>query len=63
MGKLSGEYPERAREIVTGSFEAVPLDGITSAESTAEGADGWFAGPRPASGSTQVDPLVPARRP
>lgn len=42
MGKISRKYPERAREIVTGSFEAVPRDGMILVESTAEGADGWF---------------------
>lgn len=42
MGKIARKYPERAREIVTGSFEAVPKDGMIVVESTAEGADGWF---------------------
>lgn len=42
MGKIARKYPDKAREIVTGSFEAVPLEGVTFVESTAEGADGWF---------------------
>lgn len=42
MAKIVRKYPERAREIVTGSFEAVPRDGVIIVESTAEGADGWF---------------------
>ena len=42
MGKLARKYPEKAREIVTGSFEAVPLNGIIIVESTAEGNSGWF---------------------
>ena len=43
MGKIARRYPEKAREIVTGAFEAVPLDGgIIVVESTAEGAAGAF---------------------
>lgn len=43
MGKIARKYPEKAREIVTGAFEAVPLDGgIIVVESTAEGAAGAF---------------------
>lgn len=42
MGKIARKYPEKAREIVTGSFEAVPKDGIIIVESTAEGNNGWF---------------------
>ena len=42
MGKISRKYPHKAREIVTGSFEAVPIDGIIIVESTAEGKAGWF---------------------
>lgn len=42
MGKIVRKYPERSREIVTGSFEAVPKDGIIVVESTAEGTSGWF---------------------
>lgn len=42
MGKIARKYPEKAREIVTGSFEAVPKDGMILVESTAEGKAGWF---------------------
>lgn len=42
FGKICAKYPEKAREVVTGSIPAVPLDGIAIIESTAEGADGRF---------------------
>lgn len=42
MGKIARKYPEKAREIVTGAFEAVPLTGIIVVESTAEGNGGEF---------------------
>jgi hypothetical protein len=42
FGKICAKYPEKAREVVTGSIPAVPLNGITVIESTAEGADGAF---------------------
>jgi hypothetical protein len=42
MGKIAKKYPEKAKEIVTGAFEAVPLDGIVVVESTAEGNGGEF---------------------
>lgn len=42
MGKIARKYPEKAREIVTGAFEAVPLDGLIFVESTAEGNGGEF---------------------
>lgn len=42
MGKIAKRYPERAREIVTGSLPAVPLMGIAVIESTAEGRQGEF---------------------
>lgn len=42
FGKICAKYPDKAREIVTGAFEAVPLDGITTLESTAEGRRGYF---------------------
>lgn len=41
-GKIAKRYPEKMREITTGSFEAVPQDGLIIVESTAEGRDGWF---------------------
>ncbi|MND20871.1 hypothetical protein D3C76_47910 [compost metagenome] len=42
MGKIAAKFPEKAREIVTGSLPAVPSDGIVFIESTAEGASGEF---------------------
>ena len=42
MGKIAAKYPERAKEVVTGSMEAVGKDGITIVESTAEGREGYF---------------------
>ena len=42
MGKIAKKYPEKAREIVTGAFEAVPLSGVIVVESTAEGNGGEF---------------------
>lgn len=42
FGKICAKYPEKAKEVVTGSIPAVPLNGITIIESTAEGAEGEF---------------------
>jgi hypothetical protein len=42
FGKICVKYPEKAREIVTGAFNAVPLDGDLTIESTAEGMSGAF---------------------
>ena len=42
MGKIAKKYPEKAREIVTGAFEAVPINGVIVVESTAEGNGGEF---------------------
>lgn len=42
FGKICRQYPAKAREIVTGSFEAVSSDCIIVVESTAEGNDGYF---------------------
>lgn len=42
FGKIGAKFPDKAKEVVTGSFPAVPLDGITIVESTAEGQDGEF---------------------
>lgn len=42
FGKICARYPEKAKEVVTGSIPAVPKNGITVIESTAEGADGEF---------------------
>ncbi len=42
MGKIAVKYPQKAREIVTGSFPTVPANGIIVVESTAEGQEGDF---------------------
>jgi hypothetical protein len=44
MGKIAAKFPDKAKEIVSGSFPAVPLDGVLIVESTAEGQDGHFKG-------------------
>lgn len=41
-GKICAKYPDKAKEVATGSLPAVPLDGIVIIESTAEGAEGDF---------------------
>lgn len=43
FAKLCKLYPERAEEVVTGTFKAVPTDGRIDIESTAEGETGHFA--------------------
>jgi hypothetical protein len=42
LGKIARKHPEKAQEIVTGAFEAVPASGCIVVESTAEGAAGEF---------------------
>jgi len=42
FGKICKKYPDKAKEIVTGAFEAVGIDGDITLESTAEGRDGYF---------------------
>jgi phage terminase large subunit-like protein len=42
FGKISAKYPDKAREIITGSIPAVPQDGLIFVESTAEGREGEF---------------------
>lgn len=42
FGKIGAKYPDKAREVVTGSLPAVPPDGIIIIESTAEGQSGYF---------------------
>ncbi|MFS1539244.1 MAG: terminase [Candidatus Phlomobacter fragariae] len=42
FGKICAKYPDKAREIVTGAFEAVSSDCFTTIESTAEGRAGYF---------------------
>ena len=42
FGKICRKTPDKAKEIVTGSFETIPADGVLFVESTAEGAEGYF---------------------
>jgi hypothetical protein len=42
FGKIGAEHPDKAREVITGSLPAVPLDGIIIIESTSEGQSGEF---------------------
>lgn len=42
FGKICRKYPERAREIVTGSFDTVKAGQFLFVESTAEGRGGYF---------------------
>lgn len=42
FGKIGAKFPDRAREVVTGSIPAVPANGVVFIESTAEGQEGEF---------------------
>lgn len=42
FGKICAKYPDKAKEVVTGSLPAVPQTGIAIIESTAEGQGGEF---------------------
>jgi hypothetical protein len=42
FGKICKKYPEKAKEIVTGAFEAVAVGNEITIESTAEGKEGYF---------------------
>lgn len=42
FGKICAQYPEKAKEVITGSIPSVPKSGICVIESTAEGQDGDF---------------------
>lgn len=42
FGKICAKFPDKAKEVVTGSIPAVPLNGVVVIESTAEGRDGDF---------------------
>jgi hypothetical protein len=42
FGKICAKFPHKAREIVTGAFEAVAIDCFVTIESTAEGRAGYF---------------------
>lgn len=42
FGKICAEFPNRAKEVITGSIPAVPQNGLVCIESTAEGQEGEF---------------------
>ncbi len=42
FGKICAKYPDKAKEVITGSIPAVPKSGILIIESTAEGREGEF---------------------
>lgn len=42
FGKMCAKFPDKAKEVVTGSLPAVPTTGVTVIESTAEGDEGDF---------------------
>jgi hypothetical protein len=42
FGKICAKFPDKAREVVTGSIPAVPTNGVLIIESTAEGREGEF---------------------
>ena len=42
FGKICAKYPDKAKEVMTGSIPAVPLNGVIVIESTAEGDEGEF---------------------
>lgn len=42
FGKICAKYPDKAKEVVTGSIPAVPTNGVLVIESTAEGREGEF---------------------
>jgi len=42
MGKIAAKFPQKAKEIVSGSFAAVPTSGVIVVESTSEGMGGRF---------------------
>jgi hypothetical protein len=42
FGKICAKYPDKAKEVITGSIPSVPKSGILVIESTAEGQDGDF---------------------
>lgn len=42
FGKICAKYPEKAKEVVTGSIPAVPKSGVLVIESTTEGREGEF---------------------
>lgn len=42
FGKICAKYPDKAKEVVTGSIPAVPKSGVLVIESTTEGREGEF---------------------
>src|SRR5262249_55137249 len=42
FGKIAARFPDRAREVVTGSINTIATGGLIFIESTAEGQDGRF---------------------
>lgn len=42
FGKICAKFPDKAKEVITGSIPAVPTNGILVIESTAEGREGHF---------------------
>lgn len=42
FGKICAKFPDKAKEVITGTLPAVPVDGLVFIESTAEGRDGYF---------------------
>lgn len=42
FGKICKKFPDKAKEIVTGAFEAVAVGNVITIESTAEGKEGYF---------------------
>jgi hypothetical protein len=59
FGKICAKFPHKAREIVTGAFEAVAADCFVTIESTAEGRAGTSSTKRraPRSSSCPACPL------
>ncbi len=43
FGKTCARNPQKAEEVITGTLQAVPVNGRTIIESTGEGSDGFFA--------------------
>ena len=62
FGKICAKFPHKAEEVISGSFQAVPLSGITVVESTAEGATGEFyeMSKRAQALVAKKEPLTPA---
>jgi len=42
FGKICAKYPEKVKELLSGTFKAVPIDGKLTIESTAEGENNKF---------------------